>query len=312
MAAGILAIGFMLIAMVFPVGIKLTASATENTIGVVAYEEAKAKLKIYAGYPNTIDFTKFAARPTRLMLFEDVLDDTNSIFFTDRHAIFNKPAGYFVRERFYEMLYPSRDYCYPGHYEFPLDVIKYRTHTEEAMYRWSVLCAETDLFDGIDEVETLILVTRKINKNARFPVPQWDTAPTSYGYVDPVLNQDVEANYGPDVYPYPMAGYWPMPVRINLTLLDANLRVWGIDASSDPNVDRYINKGDTVINSYYNKSIRYCQVIDKDRHGVTLDGDLALGASNGDKASVWVVPPAAGSSRSPLVGVYSGGSIVFN
>ena len=47
MAAGILLVGFLLIAGTFPVGVKLTAVATERTIGVVAAEEAMAKIHLY-------------------------------------------------------------------------------------------------------------------------------------------------------------------------------------------------------------------------------------------------------------------------
>ena len=42
LAAGILVIGFMLIAGTLPVGIKLTAIGTERTIGAVAADEAEA------------------------------------------------------------------------------------------------------------------------------------------------------------------------------------------------------------------------------------------------------------------------------
>jgi len=47
MAAGILAIGFMLIATLFPVGMKMTATATERTVASVAADEAFAKIRLY-------------------------------------------------------------------------------------------------------------------------------------------------------------------------------------------------------------------------------------------------------------------------
>ena len=46
-AAGILVIGFMLIAGTLPVGIKLTAMGTERTIGAVAADEAFAKIRLF-------------------------------------------------------------------------------------------------------------------------------------------------------------------------------------------------------------------------------------------------------------------------
>jgi len=47
LAAGILAIGFMLIVAALPVGIKLTAMGTERTIGSVAADEAFAKVRLF-------------------------------------------------------------------------------------------------------------------------------------------------------------------------------------------------------------------------------------------------------------------------
>ena len=51
MAAGILAIGFMLIATLFPVGVKLISIATERTVAAVTADEAFAKIRIYGMDP---------------------------------------------------------------------------------------------------------------------------------------------------------------------------------------------------------------------------------------------------------------------
>ncbi len=278
MAAGILAIGFMLIAMIFPVGIKLTASATEKTIGTIAAKEAEAKLKLYAGYSNTLAFARFRVDgPTglnELMLFEDVLR-----------------LGSILAGRPDEMVYPSRNYL-----DIDVDI-------NDASYHWSVLCVETG---NLNEVETLILVTRKISKNAKFPVADSNPVSTNvnYGYV---TNTSITQN-------------WPMPVRVDLRCIDPGLRIWQIYSIVSPSDSaypsatggNYINKGDTVIDSLYNGiGIEHFQVVDEDRHGIELSSDLRLGSVNGNVVTVWVVPPAAGSSRSPLVGTLSR-SIVFN
>lgn len=55
MATGILAIGFVFIASVFPVGVKLTAMATEQTIAPIVADEAFAKMKLYAD-PNFVQY----------------------------------------------------------------------------------------------------------------------------------------------------------------------------------------------------------------------------------------------------------------
>ena len=51
LAAAIMAIGLMLVAGAFPVGIKLTAVSTERTIGAIAANEAFAKIHLF-GDPN--------------------------------------------------------------------------------------------------------------------------------------------------------------------------------------------------------------------------------------------------------------------
>ncbi len=321
MAAGILAIGFMLIAMIFPVGIKLTASATEKTIGVIAAKEAEAKLKLYADDPLTIDFRPINIRfrvdgPTglnELMLFENVVAPASIFFTTERYQ--NPDTLIYYNEKFYDLLYPSRNYCCPEHYpvDEQVDIMRYQTHIEEASYRWTALCAR---IGNTNEVETLILVTRKISKNATFPIPERNTSAAAgvYGYVDKISDPATMS------YPYTHPGYWPMPVRVDLICVDAGLRIWKIYntvPSSDPAYPspadgNYINKGDTVIDSLYNGiAIEHFQVVDKDRHGIELNGDLKYDILTGI-ATVWVVPPAAGSARSPLIGVYSGGPIVFN
>ncbi len=52
LAAGILVLGFLLIAGTFPVGIKLTSLATERTISLVAAQEAAGKIKLYGVQPD--------------------------------------------------------------------------------------------------------------------------------------------------------------------------------------------------------------------------------------------------------------------
>src|SRR4030042_3058651 len=47
MAVGILSMGMMLIATMFPVGIYLTTVATERTMAAIVYDEALAKIQLY-------------------------------------------------------------------------------------------------------------------------------------------------------------------------------------------------------------------------------------------------------------------------
>jgi prepilin-type N-terminal cleavage/methylation domain-containing protein len=53
MATGILAMGLMLVAMAFPVGVKLVSISTERTIADAAFGEAQAKMRLYGVLPFT-------------------------------------------------------------------------------------------------------------------------------------------------------------------------------------------------------------------------------------------------------------------
>ena len=46
-ATGIMAIGLVMVATIFPVGVKLTSMSTERTIGAVVADEAFAKIQLY-------------------------------------------------------------------------------------------------------------------------------------------------------------------------------------------------------------------------------------------------------------------------
>jgi len=285
MAAGILVIGFMMIAMIYPVGIKLAASATERTIGVVVAEEAVAKLKIYAGHPDTIDFGKFRTIPdNEVMLFEDVVDEDFTgdgfgfILKAKENTLQAKvpPVDYKWHD---EMVYPSLDY-----YDNDID-------TDESKYHWTAMCGDTG--NGND-VEVLILVTRKTTTNNVFPVPDPDTLPanTNYGYTNS------------------FNGQWPKPVRAKLIKIDQ--WNWRIDTAITP--INFINKGSIVIDVVYDptEEIRFYHVIDKIKgNEIEMDGQLQPAADVDDTVAVWVVPPAERSSRSPLVGVYPAGTMTF-
>ena len=88
MSAGILAIGFVLIAGAFPVGVKLTALATERTIGMTASSEAFAKIKLYGvdladsdwpGGSSNVDFSLIAGAGINLDLDPDDFPDDDAM-----------------------------------------------------------------------------------------------------------------------------------------------------------------------------------------------------------------------------------------
>ncbi len=100
MAVGILSVGMVFIAGVFPVGIYLTTVAAERTTAAVVADEAFAKIKLYGDY---IDSSQFDVND--LEFFNKALDT----------SLVNMDAN--------EFAYPSVD-----------------TGTSNRQYRWSALC----------------------------------------------------------------------------------------------------------------------------------------------------------------------------
>lgn len=69
MAVGILSIGMMLVATMFPLGMHLTAVAAERTIASIAADQAFAKIQLYGVDPSLTSTDKFVD-------FNDVLPPT--------------------------------------------------------------------------------------------------------------------------------------------------------------------------------------------------------------------------------------------
>ncbi|MHC4215029.1 MAG: type IV pilus modification PilV family protein [Planctomycetota bacterium] len=152
MAAGILAIGFAFIAGMFPVGVKLTALTTEQTIAPIVADEAIAKVKLYGELytelvtePNLVDVL-YATRFTYSNPYVDFGD-----------ILLNVPRG-----EFGEFTYPSTDIS-----------------PEPKKYNWSALCGL--LSDG--NIHVTIFVSRKAGAGAKYRVPNFDYTQTNYGQV---------------------------------------------------------------------------------------------------------------------------------
>lgn len=128
-ALGILAVGMMFIAGVFPVAIQLTMVSAERTIAAVVAEEAFAKIRLYGSQDvNGIH-----------LLSDNQLNDFND------HTIF--PAVKDVGE--YEFTYPSNSF-----------------NTVQKQYCWSALCRETS-GDG-SPVQVTVFVCRKAGRSLKF------------------------------------------------------------------------------------------------------------------------------------------------
>ena len=155
LAAGILAVGFMLVAATFPVGIKLTATATERTIAAVAADEAFAKVQLYG-----VNIAKLPS--SGLMLYHDgigllantLLPDIAYSQLRDRFIAEGVDPA-FMLEAFVDYFddqsqYPSTD-----------------TGSQEKRYFWSALCGDPNFISN--QAQVTVFVSRKTGAGAKFP-----------------------------------------------------------------------------------------------------------------------------------------------
>ena len=151
MSVGVLSVGMMFIAGVFPVAIHFSTVSTERTIAAVVADEAFAKIRIYAegdlSIPtDDIDLTE---------LSNNELRDFNDI------SIF-RATGDITADEF---AYPSDI----------TDIAK--------QYYWSALCrlSESDANDPNPPVQVTVFVSRKVAPHLRYyePAPDPNTGTTS-------------------------------------------------------------------------------------------------------------------------------------
>jgi prepilin-type N-terminal cleavage/methylation domain-containing protein len=129
MAAGVLAIGLTLIAMAFPVGVKLTSVTTEQTIADAAYGEAVANMHLYAdSLPAGFNLAQTPTIPAT----GSCVDFTGDLSALSGNV------------RFYPSLVPM---------------------PEEKRYCWSILVRRTD--PNTNELQTTVFVCRIQGMNAK-------------------------------------------------------------------------------------------------------------------------------------------------
>jgi hypothetical protein len=176
MAAGILVVGFLLIAGTFPVGIKLTALSTERTIGVVAAEEAMAKIHLFGKDPNTMPYDRHVPYDGEsISQYMELPVGIKSSFILpealNRLKInypgidtINAAVGYSERlERYFQCqsLYPSVaefDYSTPANPQIKIDL------QDPPRYFWSALCRRLDSSSA--ETQVTIFVCRMAGTKA--------------------------------------------------------------------------------------------------------------------------------------------------
>ena len=152
-ATGIMAIGLVMVATIFPVGVKLTTLSTERTIGAVVADEAFAKIQLYG-------LRDFSLWPTAIAAVNpnETFVTCNDYQFTNLYDL--GPNGLIgggddlVIDDTDDFLYPST--VLPA--------------GQQHNYHWSALCRRV----GPKDVQVTVFVTRKIAAGAQFPA--WDSA----------------------------------------------------------------------------------------------------------------------------------------
>ncbi len=134
MSVGILAVGMIFIAGVFPVGIHFTTIATERTIAAIVADEAFAKVKIYA-VGDPCEPINFSALEENKLAY-----DFNDMF----------PAIDNIDPNINEFVYPSTGTDAPK------------------QYYWSALCRRVD---AGRLVQVTVFVSRKVGSHLQYPDP---------------------------------------------------------------------------------------------------------------------------------------------
>ncbi len=147
LAVGILAVGMIFIAGVFPAAIHFTTIATERTIAAIAADEAFAKIKIYAvgDVNDPSDDIKLEKLRTDALRPDETMDFDN---------IFPATVGIDPNE----FAYPSAG-----------------TDITQKQYYWSALCRLTEEYNDVNNpnppVQVTIFVCRRVSPNLKYRTP---------------------------------------------------------------------------------------------------------------------------------------------
>lgn len=259
-AVGVLGMGLILIAMVFPVGIKLTATAVERSLGTLAANEAIAKVQLW-GLPE--DPTTWPVTDAATFPHTECVD-----FLMLVNLKYAAAAGWPKNDAWDEFLYPSA------------------ATTEPQRYHWSALCRVT----SATQVQVTAFATRKVDEAAR--------------YYTPAGGQD---------------GNWPQPVKVAVRYDPANEKHLEIlpdngnekwDTPFDQRVVfRFFGGNATIINDQTGAVHPLMDYIDVKAPAGERDTLVLINKWTNEMVaaprieSIWVIPPAVGSTRNPVVRV---------
>jgi hypothetical protein len=265
-ALGVLTVGMLFIAGVFPVGIHFTYLSIDRTISACVADEAFAKVRLY---------------------MERALNDpcesaSLEVFETEHLRDFN---DWFAEETDdYELYW--EDFAYPS---IP------SVNEVDKQYCWSALCrivGEGDPNDTERMIQVTVFVNKRMGPGEKYYIANYDEddfGEDDYGIIE---------NWN-DLF------HWPMPVKVEVrdsdsdsTLEDNELRM--VDVSGQFYEKNLINDGYRIVDD---KTGRIYRVLER---YPTPDDDIILLDKDrqGEIDYVWVIPPAKLGGKSSCVAVY--------
>jgi prepilin-type N-terminal cleavage/methylation domain-containing protein len=286
-ATGILALGLVMIAMAFPVGVKLASIATERPVGVVAANEAFAKIRLYsvdnlnpnpAKHRIALDCSRLSVN---FCMDLPTLQNTTGLAncFLETLELDNPVNPGITIDNSFERFYPS---LVP--------------QPAERRYYWSPLLRRAD--PSTNEVQTTVFVCRMLGMSAK------------YYDMDHVLASPLPNNDNP----------WPVPVKVmvNYPAFGKTITVQGntqFDAAGQTlTACRFFTDGCMIVEDRtgYIYKVVETQDLSSPKDGVreTLilnkdfpNNGVTTGFPPSGNVDVWVVPPAIGGNRNPCIDV---------
>lgn len=322
-ATGIMTVGLVMIATIFPVGVKLTSMSAERSIAAVAADEAFAKVRLYglrdfADWPSAqIDAAK--PTPTYADSAMATYDSCDLFKYTTQVEVFKGLDGLWeTQDDLYfspgiNGLYESTN-SGAGADDVPVNMGDELMYPSTVMptvegaqkYHWSALCRRT----GLKDVQVTVFVTHTTFAGVNYYAYPYDAASQNY-------------------FPTGTA-IWPAPIPVNvaydptkttssplkeLEILpdDAYNLQWGASGT----VLGFFGEGYTIVNNRDGKIYRILEMKDTDDNGTRetmvlytdwqwagYDANPLTPPGSAQTETVWVVPPGVGSDRYPCVGVF--------
>lgn len=265
LATGILAIGFVLIATIFPAGIKLTAMAVEKTLAPAMAEEARAAVRLY-----DLDADKLpSSGEVQSVLFSaEYLSDQSVQSFVQFYGI--PPHDPQLLEKINARL--AADSLYPSLSKEFYD----QNPTQNQRYRWAILCRKDSAAAEGYQIRIFLCRWRKELRYYGFE-GNWSTGAFSPAESDRPV---------------------PVPVQVRAVLGSSEVSIESNQPVYPPETCRqFFLEGVWVVED---RNGYLFQIIKRD--GATLTLNRKWTDADGPYV-LWVVPPAVGSNRNPCIEV---------